>query len=125
MGDFREKEVTLVGYLAGLLSVASDVLDGGWIDDVDSCGFGFGGHLAAGEHRDANRLAPSGGQPNLLLDSVSGILQVDVPEGECDLDGLDELALWRVIERLLNRCLNVFLHFPTSAVNEETLSRNP
>ncbi len=81
-----QEEVTLVGHFAGLLSVATQIFDGGWIYDVNSGGLGFGGHLAASKHRDAYRFTPSSRQTYLFLDSVRRILQINVPESESNFD---------------------------------------
>jgi hypothetical protein len=86
VGYLGQEEVTLVGHLAGLLPVAAQILNGGWIYDINSGGFGLGGHLAVSKHRDAYWFAPSGGQANLFLDPVRRILQINVPEGESHLD---------------------------------------
>ena len=110
--NFGEEEINTIRKLASLLTISTEVLDGRWVNDVDSGGARLGSHLATGEHGNLHRLAATCWETDLLLDTVCWVLQVDVLQVERELDGLSELALRSAVQGLFNCCLYVVFHIP-------------
>ena len=110
MRHFREEEVVAVGHLLAHALVGAHLLDLLGSEHVNAAGLGLLRGFTGSEHRDLDLLSTTGGKTDLFLDTVVRVLEVDVLDGERELNRFDKGALRRLVQGFVDGGGDVVFH---------------